>query len=303
MFDMSGSSAFAVPDAPLQQSQLYATACAAMGVRTQWLDVPEGPVLTLRRRLRLLGEVALVSRSAVQLAPQGLRAFRRLCGARHLVVNAEDAAQAQALAEAGFWPLARPRPIAELPLYASKADQSARLKGKWRNRLRHARRQGLQVTITPMPPDPAHWLFTTEAKAARKLGYRPLPPIFVAALCAVAPSAGQLCVAHHGNTPVAAALIIHHGSVATYQIGWSSPAGRHRSAQTLLLWRAMGHFAQLGCSRLDLGLSDAAAAPGLARFKHGTGATIRPLGGTWLDSTALPRRPAWIQPATAPSPP
>jgi hypothetical protein len=41
-------------------------------------------------------------------------------------------------------------------------------------------------------------------------------------------------------------------------------------------------LARRGITRLDLGTLDTEAAPGLARFKLGSGAAARALGGTWL---------------------
>jgi hypothetical protein len=45
----------------------------------------------------------------------------------------------------------------------------------------------------------------------------------------------------------------------------------------------------MGVRRIDLGLADAGANPGLARFKTGAGGVVRTLGGSWLDSAWLPR--------------
>jgi hypothetical protein len=45
-----------------------------------------------------------------------------------------------------------------------------------------------------------------------------------------------------------------------------------------------------GVEVIDLGLAEPDRAAGLARFKLGTGARLRRLGGSWLSSCALPRR-------------
>ena len=42
-----------------------------------------------------------------------------------------------------------------------------------------------------------------------------------------------------------------------------------------------------GVQKIDLGTLDTVNAPGLARFKLGSGARAEPLGGTWLSSRLL----------------
>lgn len=82
------------------------------------------------------------------------------------------------------------------------------------------------------------------------------------------------------TTPVAALLILHHGNRATYHIGVTTEQGRQSSAHNLLMWSAMRHMSDRGCHFLELGRTD--INPGLTRFKLGTGAQPRILGGTWL---------------------
>lgn len=297
MFDL-GPSILSDPDAaPLQQSALYAGAVQLLGGRVRSLDLPGGgsPWL-IERRFQLLGEVAMLSRGPRHLSDAAAAALRRATGARHLIVNAEDDESAAALARAGFWRIARPRQIADLPLSPSHEAMRAAMTGKWRNRLRHGLAQGLRVERETMPPDPRHWLLLAENRAARQLGYRPLPPVMIAALAAAGPDAGQLFVAHGRTGPIAAMLFFRHGRVATYQLGWSTPAGRAASAGNLLMWRAMLALQAMGAEKLDLGHADPAEAAGLAHFKCGTGARLRRLGGSWIDSAALPRWPDLARP-------
>ncbi|MCT4682923.1 MAG: GNAT family N-acetyltransferase [Roseicyclus sp.] len=275
---------------PLQQSALYARAVTVLGGRCDALDLPSGPVRVVARRFPLLGEVALISRGPAQLDLPTALALRARTGARHLIVHAEDATSAAALAAAGFRRIARPRQIAEVPLAPSHAAMLAAMRGKWRNRLRHGLAQGLTVTQAAMPPDPRHWLLTAEARAARRLGYRPLPPVMIAALAGADPGAGRLFTAHGPDGPIAAMLFFRHGRTATYQVGWSNGAGRAASAGPVLMWHAMLALQATGVEMIDLGLAEPDTAPGLARFKLGTGAALRALGGSWVSSCALPRR-------------
>lgn len=92
----------------------------------------------------------------------------------------------------------------------------------------------------------------------------------------------RVFVARAGGTRLAAMLFLLHGRVATYQIGWAGPEGRRAAAHPLCMWRAVEHLKAEGIERIDLGTVNTEDAPGLARFKIGTGATVRPLGATYL---------------------
>ena len=85
-------------------------------------------------------------------------------------------------------------------------------------------------------------------------------------------------------------LFLLHATVATHYLGWTSDRGRQLGAQHRMIITAADTFAGRGLNRLDLGTIDTENAPGLARFKIGTGATVRSLGGTWL---RLPRLRRW----------
>jgi len=273
--------------APLAQSVLYARAAASLGARVDRMALQGQSVLVLRRDLPILGPVALISRGPPRMTPEIAAALPGRTGAHHVLVNAEDAPSAEALRKAGFRRIARPRQIAELAIDPSRDAMRAGLQAKWRNRLRHAEGCDLNITDRPMPADPDHWLFAADALRGRRKRYRPLDRRLIVAMSADNPDAARLLVARHRGQPVAAMLLLCHGAVATYQIGWTSDRGRRLSAGNLLMWDAMTSLAGRGLSRLDLGAADPACAAGLARFKRGTGAVLRPLGGTWVWSSVL----------------
>jgi hypothetical protein len=294
-----------LPDlAPLQQSEVWAEALRRLGAEVVALGPDTGGHAVLRT-LPLLGRTAMISRGGTGLSVAAAGGLRAALGARHLVIHAETERDGEALACAGFRRIAPPRRVAELDLDAPPEVLAARMSVKWRNRLRHALGQGLEVRRRPMPPDPRHWLFAAEAEAARRLRVRPMPPVLVAALCDVAPGTGQLFTVTRRGERLAAMLFLRHGDAATYQTGWTSAAGRALSAGNLCLWRAMVELRELGAVRIELGAADADLAPGLTRFKTGAGGVVRPLGGSWLRSAWLPgpRAPRFsraIPPAPAP---
>lgn len=257
---------------PLQQSAEFAATLALCGQRAARLD--DG-TLALTRRIGGI-PVALLSRA--RLDPQLLPDMLARAGLRrHLILMNPDTA-CQGLERLGAVPLITPAHVAELDL---TGDLMAGLHQKWRNRLRHARSQGLRVTQGPLPLDPAHWLLTAEAAQQRARGYRNWPTAMTLAYARANPGAAQLFTARQRGTPVAGLLILNHGMAASYHIGHSTPAGRAASAQTLLMWQAMTWLAAQGVTRLDLGPVETEQTPGLTRFKLGTGARTRPLGGTW----------------------
>lgn len=284
MFDLSHT----ISDRPLvalQQSDLWAQACRKLGSEAHREQIGPAQALVLRNRLPIVGGMALISRANLHLSPDQAADLRTQLEVRHLVINAETTGDAYSFAAAGFHRIAVPRMVAELNLSPSTDVMAARLSPKWRNRLRHGQSQGLHLTRRPMHADPRHWLLRAETKQSARLWYRPLPPEMIAALAACKTGAAQVFTAHHLGQRVAAMLFLRHGRDATYQIGWSTDEGRTRSAGPALMWRAMVDLQQLGVERIDLGAADPEHAPGLAHFKRGTGADLRPLGGTWLDTS------------------
>ncbi len=268
----------------LQQSDLWLEATRLLGTLAAREDVAGTRAIILRKRMPMVGEMALISRADLALDAARAANLRHDVGVRHLVVNAESPSDARALAQAGFHKIFAPRVMADLALWPSPDRMAARLSPKWRNRLRHGQAQGLVIQRRPLPPDTRHWLFRAEAAQSLRLWYQPLPPEMIAAMAATRPGVAQLFTAYRLGSRVGAMLFLRHGTAATYQIGWSSPEGRRLSAGPALMWRAMVELQAMGITRIDLGAADPANAPGLAHFKRGTGAELRTLGGSWLDT-------------------
>jgi hypothetical protein len=212
--------------------------------------------------------------------PNRIAALRALRRAGLRLVEAEDATSAELLRAAGFRMVVTPAHVAELDLTPNLASRRRALDPKWRGHLSHAERNarpnGITLHCRPLsgPSDP---LLLAELAQRRTRGYRALPPAFAAAF----PNA-EVAEARQNGTPVAAMLFLRHGHAATYHIAHTTDAGRKSDAHRLLLWDAMNRLATEGITRLDLGTIDTVTSPDLARFKLGTGATARPLGGSFL---------------------
>ena len=182
----------------------------------------------------------------------------------------------------GFRAILTPQHVAELDLRPPADRRLATQHGKWRNRLRHAERAGLQVDHRPFDAAKDLQLLDLDAAQQRHKGYRALPRAFTLAWAAANPEDTRLFLARSCGGMISFMLMLLHAPTASYHIGWTGSAGRAASAHHLLLWSAAAWLADHGYGRLDLGPIDTESAPGLARFKIGSGALVRPLGPTML---------------------
>ena len=253
MFDVGETGAFL----PLQQSAVYAAAVTGCGARVRWL---EGGVLAVER-----GRLRLVSRVALDRA--GLRRLALWPGLT--VVTPEDG-----VAGLGLVPLVTPLHHA---VWALGPDLRAGMARNWRGHLRQAERAGLRVGRG----DAGALEALIAAEAAQRAGrrYRALPEGFTRALPA---GALRLWEWRQAGAIQAAMCFVVHGQSASYHLGWGSAAARAAGVHQPMLVQAAEALWTEGVRWLDLGSVDAEQAPGLARFKLGTGAALKRLGATCL---------------------
>lgn len=284
--------------AAMQQHPAYARTSQRLGRVVRWLRLgpahaPLGSALVLCRRWPGLGRAALVSRGPVwapDLPPAArkvaLRSLIAVLRRNHAAVIAtpDPVAGGDPLDGSGLLPLVTPITLATLDLTGDTGARRARLRGKWRNALVRAEATPMRIAATPLPPDPGHWLLRAEAAQARARRYRRLPGAFAVAWATARPADTLLLAAHDATGPLAGMLFLRHGSTATYHIGWTSAAGRQSGAHNRLLWNGIEHLAEAGVTRLDLDGIDTDTAPGLARFKLGTGAQAVVLGATRISA-------------------
>ena len=279
------------PPVPLQQSDAWATALAATGRRVTRRNLDGfGHLLVADVPLWRLGPISVGSRGPVWASdamPTDRSTALQRSGPR--VLNVEDP-DPVVLSAAGYRQILTPASIAELPLWPDDGLQIAQCNGKWRNALTQARRKGIDPRPVPADRDLLDWLLHRDAGQQRQKGYRGLPAHFVRSLVAAAPHESRIWIAGPRVAPLAAMLILRHGLSATYLLGWSGRAGRAASAHHAILMAAATRLGVQGCRSLDLGLIDTVNAPGLARFKIGSGARVRTLGGTWLRLPGLAQR-------------
>ena len=75
----------------------------------------------------------------------------------------------------------------------------------------------------------------------------------------------------HGGEVVAGVCLAHHGSAATYLLGWNGTFGRNIKANQYLLWQAISHLKASGTIGFDLGGINAEDTFGITAFKLGLG--------------------------------
>lgn len=269
----------------LQQHPRYGAAMQAIGAEVARLALTDGAdtlgtAQVLRRRLGPLRLTWLPRGPVLAPGTEPAAAMVRLPGPS--VIQPDTPVTARVFQSHGYRALLTPAHVAELDLTPGPDTLFAGLHGKWRNRLRAAQSGPLRTHHRPFDPERDTDLLILDQRQQRARGYRALPPGFTCAFAATHRQATRLFTAHDRAGMLAYLLFLLHGDVATYHIGWAAPAARRAHAHTLLMWQAITYLHQRGVTRLDLGTLDTEAAPGLARFKLGTGATARPLGPTLL---------------------
>lgn len=252
-----------IADRPLQQSSVYADAVCAIGgsVAVNW--VQDQPILALehgpfRLALRCRGTA---------------KDLKQIARGKALIALPETGFSGW-----GFLPMAAQRQVALWDLTPSPETLRERLHQKWRNRLNQAE----QIKTAPERGGTRclERLLARESVQRSNRGYRSLPQAFSQAI----PSRVlQLWHWSPGSNFQAGMAFIRHGSWATYHIGYASAEARAANIHQRMLWHAAMTLRSEGVTTLDLGDINQKAAPGIARFKLGTGARIHELGRTcWV---------------------
>lgn len=275
---------------PMQQHWLYGAVLSALGGEVARAEVYLGGrriglAQTVARRIGPLC-LTVLNRGPIWLEPVAPaivpRAQRALAHGSGLMIATPESGQ-------GGWGLLRllaPRHRAMIDLRPDLATIRARLSGKWRNRLVHAERAALTLRRCVPTKAELERLLARDAAQQRRCGYRALPPAFTLGWQQLDPEGVVLYEALYCGRTVAAMLILLHRPTASYHIGWSDATGRMLDAHRFLLWQVICELRTRGLIALDLGDVDTRHAPGLARFKIGSGAYVAPLGATLL---VLPR--------------
>ncbi|MEJ6398743.1 GNAT family N-acetyltransferase [Yoonia sp. 208BN28-4] len=261
---------------PLQQHPTFAAALHHCGVIVE----NEGCIITAQD-YGPLGQLRLVTRGPAWHPDPAARLadYQALRDHKVRILNAEHGDPAL-LKAAGFRQIMTPATIAERHL--SDPDLADGMQQKWRNRWRKAENNPPRVQHRGFRPAQDGWLLDADAAQQKAKRFRNYPRALTSAYVAQGADASRLFIAHSKDGPAAALLFLHHKPRATYHIGWANTEARKSNWHALLMTHAMTYYQQHGYACLDLGRIDTLNAPHLARFKLGSGAVARPLGGTWL---------------------
>jgi len=254
---------------PFAQSPPYAIAAMACRATVFQADLGIGQALVVQRgRMRLISRGPMWDERASDTARRAaLRRFARWPGVT--LVTPEDW-----LTGFGLVPLVTPMTQA---IWDLAGDPRLRMDRKWRSHLATAERTG--ATFQRDRPGALERLLMQEAAQRRQRGYRTLSAKFTRAL---PPDALRLWEWWHEGQLAAAMCFVRHGATASYHMAWGNAAARRDGVHTLMLWQAAQALHSEGVRWLDLGSINTEDAPGLARFKLGTGAAVKRLGSTIL---------------------
>jgi len=277
------------PFFPLEQAFAYGEALAFLGQRVDRVALEGGGAQLFTRRLFGLwtltqslrgpffaeaADVAAGLRRVLAACPPGFPRIR-------LLMPELEASRHAAMAAAGLRRVISGYHTVLLDLRPGAEAVRKGMEGRWRNRLVAAEGEGLRVEYSK-GGRPFDWLMQKNAAMARERGVQLPKPVLVRALAAAAgPPRTLLVSVLEKNEPLAAGLFLRHGPDATYYVSHTTLAGRDRSATNLMLWAAIRRLSEQGVRHLDLGGIDTRAAPGLARFKLGTGGRLLSLTGTY----------------------
>ncbi|WP_018998332.1 lipid II:glycine glycyltransferase FemX [Hirschia maritima] len=161
---------------------------------------------------------------------------------------------------------------------------------KWRNRLTSAEKSDLNFINGGTKPAQYRWLLDLEETQREKRGYRALPAELTldwqtskSKAKPESKSSGlSIYRADKGKDCAGAMLVLEHGTMATYHIGWASEEGRKLGAHNLCLWNACLDLKKRGFKRFDLGGVNTQSGAGIARFKIGTGGEVFQRAGAFV---------------------
>ena len=272
---------------PMQQHPAYGAVLRRFGRDARlgiWSEA--GAPVAMAQVARRRG-LSLLSRGPLWLqTPSGAaETLRDMANGALTIVTPE-----RQVAGKGLIPILTPRHQAIWHLAGDTQQLRAGLRANWRNKLSRAEAMAGAISVRVSTGGDAGWLYAAEGAQRHARGYSALPPGFAEAWRATSPGSFVLYEARKGDVPVAGILILRHWPWASYHLAWSGAEGRRHNAHRILLWRAACDLQDDGYAALDLGDVNTDDAPGLADFKAGTGAEIRPLGHTLLVLPRLIRR-------------
>ena len=291
--------AHAAAAGPLQQDWAYGSTMVSLGARVLRARVEADGVVVAQaqfivRQYSKFLSFALCTRGPMWLQPlaahdkaqvyRRLRQSLPLGGLRFMVVT-PDETLSEDLGLPRFRRVMTGYSTVLLDISQPLDVLRANLDSRWRQPLSHAESAGLNVQRMGTNPGQYRWLLDAEMqqRAERNIDGMPLVWFERYAESRKQPSRNLLSLrADMARDRLAGMMFLIHGQAATYQVGWTTQAGRETNAHHLMLWRGIEALQERGVRLLDLGGINTQRSAGVARFKMATGGTVKQLAGSYF---------------------
>ena len=291
--------AHAAAAGPLQQDWAYGSTMVSLGARVLRARVEAAGVAVAQaqfivRQYSKFFSFALCTRGPLWLQPlaaqdkaQVYRLLRQslpLGGVRFMVVT-PDETLSEDLGLPRFRRVMSGYSTVMLDISRPLDVLRANLDGRWRQPLHRAEKSELNVQRMGTNPGQYRWLLDAEMQQRVDRGLEGMPLVWFEryAESRKQPSRNLLSLrADMARDRLAGMMFLIHGEAATYQIGWTTQAGRDANAHHLMLWRAIEELRERGVRSLDLGGVNTQRSAGVARFKMATGGTVKQLAGSYF---------------------
>lgn len=285
--------------AALQQDWAYGSSLAMMGVhvlraRVMQDDEQLAQAQFIVRKWGRWGAVALCSRGPVwsrPLLPQqeaeayaALKQSLPLKGIHFMAVTPE-VAQGVPHGLSPFRRIMSGMSTVMLDITPSLDALRAQMDRRWRYSLADAENSNMTVQRVGTNVGQYRWLLDREVQQRQEKNLDGLPVAFFDHYVdsRKQPAKNILTMrADLNRDRIAAMMFLIHGQAATYQVGWTSDAGRDLNAHYLILMKVIEVLKERGVRMLDLGGVNTIRSAGVARFKMRTGGKVLTLAGTYI---------------------
>tara|TARA_B110000444_G_C18852044_1_gene606617 strand:- start:13889 stop:16012 length:2124 start_codon:yes stop_codon:yes gene_type:complete len=168
-----------------------------------------------------------------------------------------------------------------IDLSQKEEDIRSELNGKWRNQLTKVEKKGLKLNISNSNKSYEE-ILKNYKQLSQEHSFSGNSIKFYKILKKVC-SQNLFVFSVELNTKVISRiLIIKHGDVCIYQIGWNSDEGRKIYSGNFIIWGAILKMKALGCKWFDLGGLDPINNSGITKFKRGLGGREYSLVGEYI---------------------
>jgi hypothetical protein len=150
-------------------------------------------------------------------------------------------------------------------------EQMTRLRDSTRRNIKKAVKEGVTVSIR-RDMEALRFFYNLNCMTRQEHGLPPQPFSFFEKIHEhiLSHDKGCICLAEHGNQPVAASIFFHFGDKAIYKYGASDKNAKNLRANNLVMWEAICWYIEHGYKHFCFGRTEKDN-DGLRQFKNGWG--------------------------------